>query len=83
MTKSGAKRDRSHAVAADTDDKWRSKQFHSMHVQRVRLWRAFPERAGRAVLLELSQVIKPIDRATRAPCGACHNGKFDPTTGLN
>jgi hypothetical protein len=71
-------------LPTETDEQWRSKQFHSMHVQRVRV---VPGIAGNAQS-ELScsschkSSFNPIDRTTpRTTCGACHNGKVDPTTG--
>jgi pSer/pThr/pTyr-binding forkhead associated (FHA) protein len=71
-------------LPTETDEQWRSKQFHSMHVQRVRV---VPGIAGNAQgELSCSSCHKssfnPIDRTTpRTTCGACHNGKVDPTTG--
>jgi FHA domain-containing protein/class III cytochrome C family protein len=69
-------------VEGESDDTWRSKQFHALHVQRVR---SIPNSGGNAEG-ELScsschQSFNPIDRVTpRTTCGACHNGSVDPIT---
>ncbi|MDQ5844235.1 MAG: hypothetical protein M3539_02955, partial [Acidobacteriota bacterium] len=69
-------------VEGESDDTWRSKQFHALHVQRVR---SVPNSAGNAEG-ELScsschKSFNPIDRETpRTTCGACHNGSVDPIT---
>jgi len=66
----------------DTDDKWRSKQFHALHVQRVR---TVPGLLGN-VEGELScsschKTFNPIDRETpRTTCGSCHDGRIEPGT---
>ncbi|MCA1617695.1 MAG: cytochrome c3 family protein, partial [Acidobacteria bacterium] len=65
-------------LPVDTEDKWRSKQFHALHVQRVR---ALPGTRGN-VQGELScsschKTFNPIDRTTpRTTCGGCHNGSL-------
>ncbi|HEX3279942.1 MAG TPA: FHA domain-containing protein [Pyrinomonadaceae bacterium] len=69
-------------LSTDTDEAWHSKQFHSLHVQRVR---AAPGMIGNAEG-ELScsschKTFNPIDRATpRTTCGKCHNGSTEPGT---
>lgn len=69
-------------VAGESDDTWRSKQFHALHVQRVR---SVPDSGGNAEG-ELScsschKSFNPIDRETpRTTCGSCHNGSVDPIT---
>ena len=69
-------------LPADTDENWRSKQFHALHVQRVR---ALPELRGNPEG-ELScsschNSFNPIDRETpRTTCGNCHNGRLEPGT---
>jgi len=70
-------------LPSDSDDAWRSKQFHALHVQRVR---ALPGLKGNAEG-ELScsschNSFNPIDRQTpRTTCGSCHNGRVEPGTG--
>ncbi len=69
-------------LPVDTDDRWRSKQFHGLHVQRVR---TVPGLAGN-LQGELScsschKTFDPIDRETpRTTCGSCHNGRVEPVT---
>ncbi|MEK6280479.1 MAG: FHA domain-containing protein [Acidobacteriota bacterium] len=66
----------------DSDDLWRSKQFHQLHIYRVR---ARPGEKGNTEG-ELScsschNSIDPIDRETaRTTCGGCHNGNIEPVT---
>jgi pSer/pThr/pTyr-binding forkhead associated (FHA) protein len=66
----------------DTEEKWRSKQFHALHSERVR---TIPGIAGN----ELGQMscsschksFTPVDRETpRTTCGQCHNGRTDPSS---
>ena len=70
-------------LPTETEEQWRSKQFHSMHVQRVRTVAGIPGNAqGELSCSSCHKSFNPIDRATpRTTCGACHNGKVDPTTG--
>ena len=69
-------------VAGDTDDKWRSKQFHALHVQRVRTVPGLPGNAeGELSCSSCHKTFNPIDRDTpRATCGGCHNGRVEPGT---
>lgn len=66
-------------LPGDTDDQWRSKQFHALHVQRVR---TTPGMSGN-IQGELScsschNSFFPIDRTTpRTTCGECHNGRIE------
>lgn len=69
-------------LPTDSDEAWRSKQFHSLHVQRVRF---APGMQGNAEgLLSCSSCHKtfnPIDRETpRSTCAKCHNYTDDTTT---
>jgi pSer/pThr/pTyr-binding forkhead associated (FHA) protein len=69
-------------IPSDTDDLWRSKQFHALHVQRIR---ALPgEKANLEGELSCSSchnTFNPIDRETpRATCGGCHNGNVEANT---
>jgi hypothetical protein len=67
-------------LPSDSDDQWRSKQFHAIHVQRVR---AVPGMRGN-LQGELScsschASFDRIDRTTpKTTCGECHNGKIEP-----
>jgi pSer/pThr/pTyr-binding forkhead associated (FHA) protein len=69
-------------LAVDTDDTWRSKQFHALHLQRVR---TVPGQRGNAEG-ELScsschNTFNPIDRQTpRTTCAGCHNGRIEQGT---
>ncbi|MEP6637429.1 MAG: FHA domain-containing protein, partial [Acidobacteriota bacterium] len=71
-------------LPADTDDKWRSKQFHALHVQRVRKIEGMPSNAqGELSCSSCHKSFDPIDRETpRTTCGSCHNGKLEPGTNL-
>ena len=66
-------------LPTDSDDQWRSKQFHALHVQRVR---SGPGMGGN-LQGELScsschKSFNPIDRTTpRTTCGECHNGRIE------
>lgn len=65
-------------LPSDTEEKWRSKQFHAFHTERVRL---VPGLAGNEQgQLSCSSCHKffgeQTDRETpRTTCGACHNGR--------
>jgi hypothetical protein len=69
-------------AAADTDEKWRSKQFHALHVQHVR---TVPGLRGNTES-ELScsschKTFNPIDRETpKSTCALCHNGRIEQGT---
>jgi hypothetical protein len=67
---------------ADTEDQWRSKQFHALHVQRVRAAAGIPgNREGELSCSSCHKSFNPIDRETpKTTCGACHNGKVEPGT---
>ena len=62
----------------DTDDKWSSKQFHALHVQRVRANGLPGNQSGELSCSSCHKTFNPIDRETpRTTCGTCHNGRLD------
>ena len=69
-------------LPADTDEAWRSKQFHSLHVQRVRVAPGMTGNAeGQLSCSSCHKTFNPIDRQTpRTTCGQCHNGSTEPGT---
>ncbi len=69
-------------LPAESEDQWRSKQFHALHVQRVRTVAGLPGNAqGELSCSSCHKSFKPIDRETpRTTCGACHNGRIEPGT---
>ena len=66
-------------LPTETDEQWRSKQFHSLHVQRVHTLPGLPGNAqGELSCSSCHKSFNPIDRETpRTTCGACHNGKIE------
>ena len=66
-------------LPTETDEQWRSKQFHSLHVQRVRTVPGLPGNAqGELSCSSCHKSFNPIDRETpRTTCVACHNGKIE------
>jgi pSer/pThr/pTyr-binding forkhead associated (FHA) protein len=65
----------------DTDEKWRSKQFHALHVYRVRANGLQGSAEGELSCSSCHKTSNPIDRTTpRTTCGTCHNGRLDPAT---
>ncbi len=69
-------------LTTDTDDKWRSKQFHALHVQRVRTVPGLRGNAeGELSCSSCHKTFNPIDRETpRTTCAGCHNGRVEPGT---
>ena len=69
-------------LATDTEDKWRSKQFHALHVQRVRTVPGLRGNAeGELSCSSCHKTFNPIDRETpRTTCAGCHNGRVEPET---
>ncbi|MEP6920074.1 MAG: FHA domain-containing protein [bacterium] len=69
-------------LPTDTDAQWRSKQFHALHVQRVRKVEGIPGNAqGELSCSSCHKSFDPIDRETpKTTCAACHNGKIEPGT---
>lgn len=66
----------------DTDDRWRSRQFHALHVYRVRTVQGKDGNAeGQISCPGCHKKINPIDRETpRTTCGTCHNGSAESKT---
>lgn len=71
-------------LPVDTEDNWRSKQFHALHVQRVRTLPGTPgNMQGELSCSSCHRTFNPIDRTTpRTTCGGCHNGSSEPETKL-
>lgn len=69
-------------LPAENEEQWRSKQFHALHVQRVKLVPPLTGNAqGELSCSSCHKVLNPIDRTTpRTTCGVCHNGKTEPST---
>jgi len=69
-------------LATETDEQWRSQQFHAIHVQRVKTVGDLPGNAqGELSCSSCHKSFDPIDRETpRATCGTCHSGKVEPGT---
>ena len=69
-------------LAGETDEQWRSKQFHALHVQRVRTVAPLQGNAqGQLSCSSCHKAFNPIDRDTpRTTCGVCHNGKTERDT---
>lgn len=66
----------------ESDEQWRSKQFHALHVRRVVSVAGLPaDDDGRLSCSSCHRKFDPIDRDTpRTTCSACHNGKVEPGT---
>jgi len=66
-------------LPTDSEDKWRSKQFHALHSQRVKLVGNLSGNAqGQLSCSSCHKSFEPIDRETpRTTCGLCHNGMVD------
>jgi hypothetical protein len=65
----------------DTDEKWSSKQFHALHVQRVRARDLPGNSTGELSCSSCHKSFNPIDRETpKTTCGNCHNGRLDLST---
>ena len=69
---------------ADSDDKWRSNQFHALHDQRVKLAPGMKGNSeGRLSCSSCHNSFEPLDRTTpRTTCAACHvnEGKANCTS---
>ena len=63
-------------LPSDTDEKWKSKQFHALHSERVRVVPGLSGNAlGQMSCSSCHKAFNPIDRDTpRTTCGTCHNG---------
>jgi hypothetical protein len=68
---------------AETDQQWRSKQFHTLHIQRVRAIVGITGNSqGQLSCSSCHQSFNPIDRETpRRTCAVCHNGRIEAGTG--
>lgn len=66
-------------LPTDTDEQWRSNQFHALHVQRVKKTDGIPGNArGELSCSSCHKSFDPIDRETpRTTCANCHNGKVE------
>ncbi len=65
-------------LPADTEEGWRSKQFHALHVQRVRSGGLLGNREGELSCSSCHKSFNPIDRETpRTTCANCHNGRLE------
>ena len=64
----------------DSDEKWRSNQFHALHDQRVKLAPGLKGNSeGRLSCSSCHNSFDPIDRTTpRTTCAACHSEKDQP-----
>ncbi len=62
-------------LPTDSDEKWRSNQFHALHDQRVKVVAGIQGNSeGRLSCNSCHKSFDPIDRATpRTTCAACHN----------
>jgi hypothetical protein len=69
-------------LPTDTDQQWRSNQFHHLHVQRVRTGGGLlGDFLGRLSCSSCHKSLNPIDRETpRQTCGVCHNGRMEAAT---
>jgi hypothetical protein len=67
-------------LPTDTEDQWRSKQFHAVHLYRVRAVAGLPgNKEGELSCSSCHATRDPIDLATpRTTCAKCHNGQIDP-----
>jgi pSer/pThr/pTyr-binding forkhead associated (FHA) protein len=65
-------------LPTDTDEKWKSKQFHALHSERVRVVQGLSGNAlGQLSCSSCHKSFDPIDRDTpRQTCGTCHNGRL-------
>jgi hypothetical protein len=68
-------------LPGDTEETWRSKQFHALHVQRVRANGLKGNREGELSCSSCHKTFNLIDRETpRTTCANCHNGRIDSVT---
>jgi FHA domain len=70
-------------LPTDSEDQWRSKQFHAVHLYRVRAIAGLPaNKDGELSCSSCHAMRDPIDLATpRTTCAKCHNGQPDPRAG--
>ncbi len=69
-------------LPSDSDEKWKSKQFHAIHSERVRVVPGIQGNAlGQLSCSSCHKSFDPIDRVTpRTTCGTCHNGLVEGGT---
>ena len=67
-------------LPTDTEDQWRSKQFHAVHLYRVRAVAGLAgNKEGELSCSSCHATRDPIDLVTpRTTCAKCHNGQVDP-----
>lgn len=70
-------------LPTDNDDQWRSKQFHAVHLYRVRAVAGMPSnKEGELSCSSCHAMRDPIDLSTpRGTCSKCHNGQRDARAG--
>jgi Zn finger protein HypA/HybF involved in hydrogenase expression len=70
-------------LPSDTDDQWRSKQFHAVHLYRVRAAGGLAgNKEGELSCSSCHATRDPIDLITpRTTCAKCHNGQLDVRAG--
>lgn len=70
-------------LPSDSEDQWRSKQFHGIHMYRVRAVGGLQgNKQGELSCSSCHNSFTPPDLATpRTTCGKCHNGQNDPRAG--
>jgi hypothetical protein len=70
-------------LPSDTEDQWRSKQFHAVHLYRVRAVEGLPgNKEGTLSCSSCHASRDPIDLdMPRTTCAKCHNGQPDPRAG--
>lgn len=68
---------------SDSEDQWRSNQFHAIHMYRVRAVAGMAaNKDGELSCSSCHATRDPIDRSTpRTTCGKCHNGQPDARAG--
>lgn len=65
-------------LPTDTEENWRSKQFHLLHIERVRANGLPGTPDGELSCSSCHKTFNPIDRTTpRTTCGNCHNGRLE------
>jgi hypothetical protein len=65
-------------IPGDTEETWRSKQFHALHIQRVRANGLQGNPEGELSCSSCHKTFNPIDRETpRTTCSNCHNGQLE------
>jgi hypothetical protein len=69
-------------VPGESEEQWRSKQFHGLHVQRVRtIGDLAGDNLGRLSCSSCHKTFNPIDRETpKQTCAGCHNGRVEAGT---